>query len=623
MSKIWKWVKLASIFYVYVYGCFMNILGLKIVAHDTGAALISEGRVVAISEERLNRVKYSNDYFPKLSIQYCLDAFHLKPEDIDIILIDQIFSIEDRNMREIFASWEMSSAFTKAKIEIVNHHDAHAASAFFCSPFDEAGVFICDGSGETGINQFGVPEIETETLYYGKGNEMLEIHKTSHARVDGWFPQTWGIGRLYAFFSSKYIGFGGHNEGKMMGLAPYGNDSFLKTIHRNEWFKVYRGGLFVNARINFPKGGGKKEARTFSRIIDAVRWKIKHAAQVCVKVIVEKVYHRQNRFIKESFMFPVINLPRQARNPEIDKLPDEYYASVAYAMQKLLEEVTAWWGTKLKQITRAENIVLAGGVALNIDANKNYLDKVGFKHVWGQPASSDTGIPLGCALYGHHVLLKQPRFWEMKSASLGRSYSESEILNELQKFQDKVAWRKSENIIKEAASFLSQGKIIGWFQGGSEYGPRALGHRSILMDARGKDTRDILNNRVKHREFWRPFAASVLLDNMSEWFELEEPSPFMLLAAQVCQDKKHLIPAVVHVDGTCRIQSVTSESNKKYFDLISEFKNLTGTPLVLNTSFNLAGEPIVESPYDALHTFTRTEMDYLIIEDYIIQKKNT
>ena len=218
--------------------------------------------------------------------------------------------------------------------------------------------------------------------------------------------------------------------------------------------------------------------------------------------------------------------------------------------------------------------------------------------------------------------MKRPRFWEMKSASLGRLYTDVEIETALQKYSGTIVWRKSKEVCKETAQFIDKRKIVGWFHGGSEYGPRALGNRSILMDARGKDTKDILNNRVKHRESWRPFAASVLFENMTEWFEINEPSPFMLLAALVKKEKRDLIPSVVHVDGTCRIQSVTAESNARYYKLLIEFKKLAGVPLFLNTSFNLGGEPIIESPSDALSTFTRTEMDYLILEDYIVEKRS-
>jgi len=218
------------------------------------------------------------------------------------------------------------------------------------------------------------------------------------------------------------------------------------------------------------------------------------------------------------------------------------------------------------------------------------------------------------------MIANLPRFYEMKSASLGRKYSDKEIEEALGERQKEIKFFKSENVSRDAARIISEGKIIGWFQGGSEYGPRALGNRSILCDARKKDMKDIVNNRVKHRESWRPFAASILAEKQTEWFEIEHPSPFMLLAAKVVNSKRNTIPSVVHVDGTCRIQSVSRESNQVYYDLIKEFEILTKVPLVLNTSFNLAGEPIVETPGDAVSCFLRTDMDYLAIGSFLLDK---
>lgn len=327
-------------------------------------------------------------------------------------------------------------------------------------------------------------------------------------------------------------------------------------------------------------------------------------------------------FARNPHFFEEIHLPRPQRE-EKEPLPDPYYAGVAYAGQELLERVAVLLGVRLKELARSENICIAGGVGLNIDANRNFLEKVGFKHIFVQPASSDAGIPLGCALYGAHMILKMPRFWEMKSASLGRAYTEDEIKNAIEKYKNELVVKKSENVAEETAQFIADGKIVGWFHGGGEYGPRALGNRSIVCDARKKAMKDILNNKVKHREPWRPFAASILAEHQSEWFELSEPSPFMLLDAPVREEKRTLVPSIVHVDGTCRIQAVSKEQNARYYELLDEFKNITGVPLLLNTSFNLGGEPIVETPEDALKTFLATKMDYLILEDFIVQKNNS
>ena len=330
----------------------MNILGLKVTQHDPGAALLSDESIVAISEERLNRKKHSNGVFPELAIQYCLDAMRVKPEDLDLIVMDQVFARGNPDMIKIFRTWDVLGKFKKVRIEVINHHNAHAASAFFCSPFAEAAVFICDGSGEMFTNQFGVPAIETETLYHGKGNELVELHKCMHIRADGWFPNTWGIARLYAYFSTRYLGFGGYNEGKMMGLAPYGDDTFLKQIKKEEWIKEKFGSLFVNARISFPRGGGRAESWNFRRVIGAIIWKCKDIL-LKLKKYLQKHLVVQGGPTEETFFFPKVHISRPSRNISKDRLPDDYYTSVAYAIQKLLEEVTYWWGMKLKKITNS------------------------------------------------------------------------------------------------------------------------------------------------------------------------------------------------------------------------------------------------------------------------------
>jgi carbamoyltransferase len=319
-------------------------------------------------------------------------------------------------------------------------------------------------------------------------------------------------------------------------------------------------------------------------------------------------------------LFPEIRLSRPPRD-ESTKLPDDYYSSVAYAVQHVLERVAMQGARLLCDATQSPNICIAGGCGLNIDANTKFLTEAGFKHIFIQPGASDTGIPLGCVLFGYHMILGLPRFWTMKSASLGRRYDESEIRSALEKHKDQLTVTKSKNISAETAKLIADGNIIGWFQGGGEYGPRALGNRSILCNAAVKDMKDVLNNRVKHRESWRPFAAAILRERMHEYFELEEESPFMLLVAPVKKEKQSEVPSIVHIDGTCRVQSVTREANGRYYDLIQEFANITGIPLILNTSFNLGGDPIVETPDDTIRCFLATHMDYLVLEDYLIQKR--
>ncbi|MBI2055049.1 MAG: hypothetical protein HYT39_03045 [Candidatus Sungbacteria bacterium] len=602
----------------------MNVLGLKIAGHDTGACLISDGKVIAIAEERLNRVKHSHNMFPVLAIPYCLEALGIKPEEVDLVVIDQIDTRKNAPMKQWLLE-HTGAAFSKARIEIINHHDAHAASAFFCSPFEEAAVLVYDGAGEKFENHLGVAATETETMYVGRGNRLYQIQKTTHLREGKIFPYTFGIGKLYSLISERYIGLGKYNEGKMMGLAPYGNDSILKQFPASHWYAEKYGHILCNPRITFPSRsyGARLKNKSLREIAEVARNILRMKLRLVLRPMalkLLKVSGVAGERLTEPHVFDEIRLPRPPREKS-EKLPDDYYASVAYAAQKVLEEVAVSWGIKLRELTNIPNLCVAGGVGLNIDANKNFLDKAGFKKIFIQPGCSDTGVALGCALYGWHMILDRPRFWKMQNAALGRGYSEKEITEAISKVKDRVNAQKSPNVSAEAAKLMAEKKIIGWFQGGAEYGPRALGNRSILCDPRPEDAKDILNNRVKHREPWRPFAAAVLREKMSEWFELLEESPFMLLAALVVPEKRRLVPSIVHVDGTCRIQSVTKEANGRYYELINEFAKITGVPLILNTSFNLAGDPIIETPEDALGCFLATEMDYLVIENFIISKK--
>lgn len=593
---------------------YMNILGLKIYGHDTGAALIANGKIVAIAEERLNRVKHSFNMYPALAIEYCLKAHGLNASQVNLVVIDQVGHRSEVKIREMFEK-HAQSMFAHARVEVINHHDAHAASAFFASPFEEAAVLIYDGSGEKFLTHHGVYATETETLYQGKGNVLTSLQKTTHPRKGTYFPYTFGIGKLYSFLSSFYLGFGPYNEGKMMGLAPFGDLSLFEKIPEREWWTEVHGHVVCNSRFIVPRRFKNPLIRPFLSFAVSFWQSLKEmgAQAFVVLYAATGVYARPN-------LFKPIRLPRPPR-AKTDKLPDHYYASVARAGQHILEQVALRWGKRLKEFSNSENLCIAGGVGLNIDANKNFLDVVGFKNIFVQPASSDTGIALGCALWGHHMILGLPRFYTMTHASLGRPYTEDEIQKALEGVKEKISIQKSANVAGDAAKAIADGKIIGWFYGGSEYGPRALGHRSILCDARQADMKDVLNHRVKHREGWRPFATAMLLEKLSEYFDIEHPSPFMLLAAKVRPEKKSLVPSVIHVDDTSRIQTVTKKDNGRYHDLIKAFYDLTGVPIILNTSYNLGGDPIVETPEDALDTFLRTNLDVLFLEEYVVTKK--
>jgi len=589
------------------------VLGIKTTSHDTGAALIANGKVVAIAEERLNRVKHSPNMFPVLAIDYCLKASGCKDGDVDLVAIDESGL---RNTEEKVRRFheKTSNRFMRARIEIINHHDAHAASAFFCSPFNDAAILIVDGAGEKIKTSLGVVGTESETMYRGTGNTITEIHKTLHIRERARYPYTFGVGKLYTLFTEGLANLGHYNEGKLMGLAPYGSDDLLKSFPVERFIKEHNGDIVCNARITFP---GIEEFYAKKKVYGAFE-----AAFRRVMSFLGKKFLRWGvaASFEEPAVFDEVTLPYPRRAKEL-KLPDKRYNDAAYLAQKVFEEGMFLWGKKIKAITNSDTLCVAGGAGLNIDANKRFLDDVGFKHLFVQPGASDTGIALGCALWAYHQILKQPRFWEMKSAALGREYTENEVSAAIKARASEINVTRSKSVADDAAALIASGKIIGWFQGGGEYGPRALGHRSILCDARDPNMKDNANNKVKHRESWRPFAASILAEKMSEWFDITHPSPFMLLASQVHKDKQSKVPSIVHVDGTCRIQSVTPESNAKYHELLRAFEKKTGVPLVLNTSFNLAGEAIVETPDDAIRCFLSTNMDALVVHEHVITKK--
>ncbi len=600
----------------------MNVLGLKIGGHDTGAALISHGKIVAIAEERITREKHSSA-FPSRSIDYCLDALSVQPADIDLIVLDRTSKEPGVTGADVFRR-ETGARFDGIRIEMIGHHDSHAAAAFFCSPYDDAAILVYDGNGDVYTDHHGVLAAETESVYRGSGILIVPVHKTTHVKSEKRFPYASGIGILYQKLSRDYIGFGPNNEGKMMGLAAYGNDSLLRQFPMERWITDSEGYPICNSDIVFSKAtydtGRLTSSAALSTLYFGSKIRFKRFFKGAIRALVGRF---AGEISSRPAFFEPIRLPMPARNPKGAVLPDEYYSSAAYAAQKIFEEFARRIGRSLKQTTGSDNLCVSGGCALNIDANRNFITEVGFKNLFVQPASSDCGIPLGCVLWGYHMILKQPRFWEMHSASLGKQYSVDDIDAAVAQFEGKISSRVSGDAAKEAAQFLSESQIVGWFQGGSEYGPRALGNRSILADARHKDMRNILNKRVKNREMWRPFAASILLERLPEWFDLDTKSSataFMLLCADVHKQKRADVPSIVHVDGTCRMQSLTKEANGAYHRLVSEFDSLTGVPLVLNTSFNLGGDPIVETPHDAIATFLRTDMDYLIIEDRIIQK---
>lgn len=557
----------------------MYILGLNSYGHDSSVCLLKDGvPVFAACEERFNRQKHYRG-FPELALRHCLREADISFEEIEYIGnftnpaclfpygkhfttmlgLSQLYLLPQKILEFGKSKVRPRSIELKVgnkRIYFIDHHLTHAASSFFVSGFEEAAILSVDSAGET-----------VSTLMAKGSNNNIEVIK----EID--LPHSLGI--LYTAVT-EYLGFRPmSDEGKVMGLAPYGEPSYYDAFKKIIDFR--------------PDGDYRLDMSYFSTSLDPEATKY------------------SERFVA------VFGPPRELES-EITKGHED----IASSLQLVLEEGFLHLANYLHQVTGLKNLCLAGGVALNSVANARLLKETPFEEIFVQPAASDAGCALGAAYYIYHALLKKPRKFVMKNDFLGPAYQDEKIRRTLKR--SGLAYEQREDIFKIGARLLSEGKIIGWFCGRMEFGPRALGARSILADPRGKEMKDKLNFKVKHREGFRPFAPSVLEERVEDWFELDYPSPFMLLVYDVLPRVREKVPAITHVDGTGRVQTVNKETNPKYYHLIKEFENLTGIPLILNTSFNVRGEPIVCSPQDAVNCFKKTGMDYLIIEDYLVCK---
>ncbi len=440
----------------------------------------------------------------------------------------------------------------------VGHHESHA-SIFFVSPFEEATVLIMDGYGD-----------ETATsAYLGRENRL------GRTFTDGFFES---LGMLYTLVT-EYLGFKVFEEGTVMALAACGGPTYSKKFA--DVIKLLPEGRFVINR-------------------DYVSYNT----------------HGFNKPFKQKF-YDTFGPPRKPGEPLNDRHHD-----IAYALQHAVEEAVIHMVRGLSKRHNTRNLVLSGGVALNCVANARILRDTDYENVWVPPCASDTGAPLGSALFHHHITLGNPRKFALNHAFYGKEYSDHEITRALD--QAGLTYERIDDektLLKRAAQELADKKIVGWFQGRAEMGPRALGNRSILSDARSNDMKDLINARVKHREAFRPFAPVVLLDRMQEFFEFEQADPYMTMAPRIRPDKVHLIPAAAHVDGTGRIQTIEREQNSRYYGVIEEYAKLTGIPVILNTSFNRQ-EPVVNAPEHAISCYLRTDMDVLILGDYYTRDRN-
>ncbi len=592
------------------------ILGISAFYHDSAVALIKDGVIVsAAQEERFSRKKHDARY-PKNAINYVLQEANIKLNDINHIvffekpflkferLLETYLAFAPRGFKSFSLSmpiWLREKLFQKkylfdnlnqqdenlkdiSKIKFSEHHYSHAASAFFPSPFKEAVVLTLDGVGEWA----------TTTVAIGKENK-IKILKEIH------FPHSLGL--LYSAFT-YYTGFKVNSgEYKLMGLAPYGNPKYKEIILKNLLDLKPDGSFRLNMKyFNYATG-----------------------------------LTMTNKKFDNLFGF-------SARNAKKDKLT-QFHMDIASSIQAVTEDIILKITKNLADEFNIKNLCLAGGVALNCVANGKILKEKIFDNIWIQPAAGDAGGALGAALAYWHQELDKPRLSfkdNMKGSYLGPKYDNNFIEKKLNNLNAVFKKLTPQQIISVSAKKLAESKTIGWFQGRMEFGPRALGGRSILADPRSETMQKELNLKIKFRESFRPFAPSVLREDVNEWFELNCDSPYMLLVAEVKKSKQNemtdqeknlfgieklnikrsIIPAITHVDYSARVQTVNRETNPKYYDLINEFKKITNCPVLVNTSFNVRGEPIVCSVEDAFNCFMGTNLDVLVIEDFILHKED-
>lgn len=535
--------------------------------HDGGVALLlPNGKVVALASERVGD-RYKHSWNSRLAYDHLRQRFtdqHLTFEGDGDYFHDQMLGLED-----------------------TNHHLYHAASTFYGSGFEEAAVLVVDGQGP----EFNGQRAST-TLWQGSGNS-LSIIEAPYLTEGVFAPQS--IGHFYTAIGAMAGMQNLHEEGKTMGLAPYGKPSRFLEFFRQFAFSNEDGSYYVNPEFIFATLGN-----TFGPVHFGWSPQAHH-----IQAIWEEFIELRGRPLKLA---------------EEDVSQDDM--DIAYAGQVILEEIMLGLARRAKELTGCSKLCLSGGVALNSVANGKIAQSGLFDEVFIFPAAGDDGQAVGKLFYEvkNRQLDLQLR---TKNAYYGPEYSDQEILAALSDYQDvfEITKLDEKSLLDATVTLLESGKVIGWFRGGSEIGPRALGHRSILADPRSTEMRDHINFEVKHREWYRPLAPVVLEEAVNDYFNLNQPSPFMLIVADVKLEKRDVIPAVTHVDGTARVQTVSDEQEPRFYQLVKKFGEKTGVPVLLNTSFNGKGEPIVETPADALKTFSQLRLDALVMEDYLITKR--
>ncbi len=597
------------------------ILGISCFYHDSAAALIVDGKIhSAAQEERFTRIKHDSN-FPENAIIYCLNENNLSMEEVDLViyyekplltferLLETYLGTAPRGLRSFIAAMQVwlkekiflknnlkksinkvhsklraSKLRNKPKLLFSEHHLSHAASAFYPSPYEEAAILCMDGVGEWA----------TTSAWKGKGNKIEPIWEIS-------FPHS--IGLLYSAFT-YYCGFKVNSgEYKLMGLAPYGNPVFIDEIKNN--------------LIDIKSDG------TFRLDISYF------------------LFHRGFRMTSRKF-HKLFGQPPRKKEGEIT----QFHMDLAASIQVVTEEIVIKIAKSLRKDTKLKYLCLAGGVALNCVSNGKLLKEKIFDDIWIQPASGDAGTSIGAALLGWHQFLKNDRLISkndaMNGSYLGPSFTNKYIESYLKKINADYSTYEEEEIYNHIADLLDKENVIGWFSGRMEFGPRALGARSIIGDPRNQKMQSIMNLKIKYRESFRPFAPSILEEEVDSYFDLGSKSPYMLLVAPLKENlrlknsdeinnlfgieklniPRSEVPAITHVDFSARVQTVNPKTNIRYYRLIKSFQEKTGCPLIINTSFNVRGEPIVCNPEDAFRCFMRTEMDILVLENQVLYKKD-
>ncbi|HET9692573.1 MAG TPA: carbamoyltransferase C-terminal domain-containing protein [Acidimicrobiales bacterium] len=551
------------------------VLGVNCFSHDTAAALLVDGALVAfVEEERVNREVHTRR-FPHRAIDSVLRQGGVDIGDVDIVAFAHRAGTDLARggldaLRRGAPKRLATQAYVDARLarrertfrrhwgytgEVVNvgHHLAHASSTFYAGPFDTAAVLTMDRGGD----------FLCTTMNAGRGTTLEVLRQVRNPN---------SLGEVYTAVT-RHIGFHPNDEGKVMGLAPYGSAKLVDDMR--ELIRLE------------PDGGYQVDYSWFG-------------------------YPREGAPVSKKF----VERFGPARQPESELT--EQAKDLAYAVQDLIEETALHVARGLRAKSPTAKLCMAGGLVLNSVMNERIYREAGFDDVFIQPAAGDAGNALGAALWVWHNRLGQPRTWQMEHAYYGESWSDADCAAALRRAG--LSFRQVADRGAEAADRLAEGKVVGWFQGRAEAGPRALGARSILADPRRDDMRDIVNAKVKRREWFRPFAPSVLHEHGPEWFEGYHPAPFMLTVLPIRTDKRSVVPAVTHVDGTGRVQSVTREQNEAFHDVISKFNDRTGVPIVLNTSFNLRGEPMVHRPSEAINDYLRSEMDSLVLGPFVVDK---